>query len=489
MSFAVAAGSRLAADAAAEVLGAGGSAVDAAIAGALCACVAEPVMAGLMGGGFLMVREPDGTVAALDAFVHTPRRPLRPDDSDIREIEADFGAARQRFHVGAGTIATPGVGPGLWEAHRRFGRIPMRDLAAPACAAARAGTPLDAFGAAVLRVVLPIATASPATRSLWLGGAEAVPEPGTLLRNAALADVIETFAHEGARFLQEGEPAAALVALCAAGGHLTADDLRRYAPVWRTPHGIVHGGARIALNPAPALGGLLAALALGQMPPRAGPAARAQALVALDRARSGAAGDAGRLADPALRAALSHPAAPRGTTHLSAVDAQGLGAALSLSNGEGCGLVLPGIGIMPNNMLGEADLVPEPGRFAADMRLASMMAPCVMQWADGRVALLGSGGSTRIPGAVAQVLAALADGAALDAAVEAPRLHVHEGALEAETPETGAERAALLKAWPEATLWPEPSMYFGGVHAVLREARGAAVAAADPRRSGVARAG
>ena len=52
------------------------------------------------------------------------------------------------------------------------------------------------------------------------------------------------------------------------------------------------------------------------------------------------------------------PVSTRGTTHVSAIDREGLGVALTLSNGEGCGLIVPGTGIMANNMLGEADLLP-----------------------------------------------------------------------------------------------------------------------------------
>ena len=68
--FAVAAGHRLTAETAAETLRAGGNAVDAAVAGALTACVAEPVLASLLGGGFLMARKPNGDARLLDFFVH-----------------------------------------------------------------------------------------------------------------------------------------------------------------------------------------------------------------------------------------------------------------------------------------------------------------------------------------------------------------------------------------------------------------------------------
>ena len=70
--FAVAAGHRVTAEAAADVLRAGGTAVDATIAAGLACMVAEPALAGLLGGGFLMVREPGGATRALDFYVETP---------------------------------------------------------------------------------------------------------------------------------------------------------------------------------------------------------------------------------------------------------------------------------------------------------------------------------------------------------------------------------------------------------------------------------
>jgi gamma-glutamyltranspeptidase/glutathione hydrolase len=123
-----------------------------------------------------------------------------------------------------------------------------------------------------------------------------------------------------------------------------------------------------------------------------------------------------------------------------------------------------------------------------------MMAPMAVSWPDGRLAVLGSGGSNRIRTALAQVAVRVIDGSArLDDAIAAPRLHV-EGVrpprLDYERAGLGeAEERALLAAFPEARGWAEPSMFYGGVHAVMREARGALQAAGDARRGGAARSG
>ncbi len=499
---AVAAGHAVSAEAASEALAAGGTAVDACIAGALAATTVEPVLAGLLGGGFLMLREPGGRLRLLDFFVQTPRARRPEGEWDLREVEADFGETRQRFHIGAASIATPGVAVGLAEAHERFGRVPMVELARPAVEAAAKGAPLSEFQAHLLTVVAPIYTATAEARALYAPEG-AVLGAGARLANPDYADALDVWSREGPRFAQEGELAQALLALTGEGGHLTATDLRRWRALWREPLVVRRGGRRVALNPAPSLGGTLIAFALELLGERPGAAALARAFALTRRARLEAGEEAlsGLLSDESLarwRALAGAPASVRGTTHVSAVDAKGMAAALTLSNGEGCGMIAPGTGIMPNNMLGEEDLLPEGlDRWRPDVRLASMMAPTILDAEDGSAVALGSGGSNRIRSAMTSVIARIVDrGEALDAAVGAPRLHVDAGpepgappAVDFEDRFPAAEREALLAAYPEARPWARDSLFFGGVHAVRRAASGAVEATADPRRDGAARIG
>ena len=495
--FAVAAGHRETAETAAEVLRAGGNAVDAAIAGALVACVAEPVLASLLGGGFLMARAPSGETKLLDFFVQTPRAKAR--DCDLYEAKADFGGATQGFHIGAGAIAAYGVPRGLIEAHARLGRTPFEELAAPAAKLAREGAALSAFQARVLEIVKPIFTATPAIRAAF-GDGETLLKAGEIYRNPDLADVIETFAREGDRFCHEGEVAAAVLSLD--GGHLTALDLKRYEARWRAPLVETRRGATLHLNPPPSLGGALIAFALRLIEGGDGPAEIARAFAATSRARLESALNADpfqgaarlRADDLVARYAAEiapHRAATRGTTHISVVDGAGMGAALTLSNGEGCGLIAPGTGLTPNNMLGEEDLVgPDLMHWTPDQRLSSMMAPLAVVWPDGRAAMLGSGGSNRIRTALAQVVARVVDdGARLEDAIAAPRVHI-EGARNVRADFEDRMREdlgdALRAAFPEARAWGEDSMFFGGVHGVARDARGGVEAGADHRRDGAA---
>lgn len=490
MSWAVAAGHEATAEAAAEVLRAGGTAVDACIAGAFMAGVSEPILASLLGGGFLMVATEQGAPRCLDFFVETPGSKPAEGDLDIREILADFGTTTQGFHIGAGTVAVPGVIPGLFAAHEAYGRLPMSELAAQAVGTAKTGLVLTPFQARLLCIVEPIVQASSGTRVLFTDDGKPL-EAGRRFANPALADVMETLVAEGVRFGTEGEIAGALASL--PGTALRREDMAAYRPEWRVPRMVERNGFGVALNPGPSLGGVQIALALGALPRNPGVSDIASCFAAILDQRH--LGDE-TLFDPetveALAVLLRKRAAKRGTTHISAVDAQGNGAALTLSNGEGCGLVLPGTGLMPNNMLGEEDLLPDgPSSWRAGERLASMMCPTAIRGTEGGLTMLGSGGSNRIRTALTQVIVNLVDrGMTLEEAILAPRLHV-DGAparLDAEGTLGEADRDALRRDWPEAVFWEEQSMFFGGVHAVTTDARGVQ-AIGDPRRAGAVRIG
>ncbi|MEO1275949.1 MAG: gamma-glutamyltransferase, partial [Pseudomonadota bacterium] len=351
------------------------------------------------------------------------------------------------------------------------------------------GVALNAFQAHLNGLVRPILTASPEVEELFAPAAE----PGALRKNPDLADVLEVFAAEGPRFFTEGEVGQALLSL--PGQVLTAGDLTRATGIWRKPLRTYCGHAEVSLNPAPSLGGVLIAMALNLAPTDAGPAEIAAAFEAVARARVDLALD--QAADPEavgldphllrdLRKSLERKAATRGTTHISVIASDGSGAALTLSNGEGCGRLVPGTGIQPNNMLGEEDLNPAgPTGWTPQQRLASMMCPASLRQPDGALTLLGSGGSARIRTALPRVMRALVHGTPPEEAIALPRIHAEPGRIDFEDIGGEAFRAAILDHFPEATPWPEPSMFFGGVHIAQAGPNGAR-AAGDPRRAGAA---
>ena len=191
----------------------------------------------------------------------------------------------------------------------------------------------------------------------------------------------------------------------------------------------------------------------------------------------------------AMRDASRHPAAYRGTTHISVIDRDGNAASASLSNGEGNGSIVGNFGFMLNNMLGEEDLSPEGlGTWRERVRLSSMMAPTIILHPDGTVIALGTGGSNRIRTAILQVAVNLLDhGMSLEDAVAAPRLHLEKcGTLSFEPGLREAAQAAFLALEDKAHAWPAPNLFFGGVHAARRFGEGGVEGAGDPRRGGVA---
>jgi gamma-glutamyltranspeptidase/glutathione hydrolase len=180
------------------------------------------------------------------------------------------------------------------------------------------------------------------------------------------------------------------------------------------------------------------------------------------------------------------PLAQRGTTHISVIDGAGNAASLTLSNGEGCGHLIPETGIMPNNMLGEEDLNPAGfHRWPLDQRMVSMMAPTMALSENGDKLVTGSGGSNRIRSAILQLLVNRIDRQLpLHDAVHAPRIHLEKGLLSIEGGHSEAEIRALTREWPNYQRWDEINLFFGGAHSV-EWVGGGLEGAGDPRRDGV----
>ena len=177
----------------------------------------------------------------------------------------------------------------------------------------------------------------------------------------------------------------------------------------------------------------------------------------------------------------------RGTTHISVMDNKGNVAALTASNGEGCGHMVPDTGVMLNNMLGEEDLNPN-GFFnwPANRRMTSMMAPTLVISPSGDKLSLGSGGSNRLRTAILQVLSNVIDfDMPLHDAINQPRIHFENDLLNIEPGYDRETIAALCGDYAENKIWEEQNLFFGGVHAVT-EYQGNFDGAGDQRRGGVA---
>ena len=500
----VVAGHSVTAAAGARILSEGGNAFDAAIAAALTACVAEPVLASLGGGGFLTAAPVSGPVQIYDFFTQTPlNRPASPEKLEFYPVLADFGTTTQEFHIGAASMAVPGMVRGVFDALANHGSLPQDAIFSPAIEAASLGIEVNAFQSRLFDVVNPIFVAESESRRIYgpNDGSERLYKSGETLTQPELARTFDQLAREGADAFYEGSIAERVIEACKTrGGLLTREDFQVYRTEVREPLIVHYGGTDVFLNPPPSAGGSLIGFALrvlgaggdlGHWGSLAHLSGLTQAMIAAHAIRDvdGAAVDLNNdsLVSRYRSMAQGRAACDRGTTHISVVDGFGNAASVTLSNGEGCGYVVPGTGVMMNNMLGEEDLNPEGfHRWRPGLRMISMMAPTIAKQRDGRVYCLGSGGSNRIRSAILQVLVNVLDhGMFADQAVAASRIHVEKGMLDVEPGIDAALCVAGENHIRNRRTWPEKNLFFGGAHLAVRLANGAFDGAGDPRRGGV----
>ena len=503
MKGVVAAGHPLTAHSGAEVLRAGGNAVDAAVAAVLMSFVAESPLTGPGAGGFMLVHASGGGSHLLDFFVAAPGRELAdPKPVPLLPIEVAFAEdAIQIFNVGPSSCGAYGTAAGLAQALERFGTLALGDLTAAPARAAREGvevTPIQEF---VLEILGPIFRSTPEATALYepngrparVGERVALPE---------LGDLLDRLGDDGPSFLYTGDVAAAVSDwVLERGGLLTRADLASYEVVERPPARAGFRGREVLTNPPPSSGGILIADALELLERIDRPGdtyALAEVIASTNRARDeefleGLSSEdyAERfLAEDALDAVASEIASRMGsTTHISVMDADGGCATVTCSNGSCSGVVVPGTGIHLNNMLGEEDLNPNGyHRHPPGARVPSMMAPTVVLRDGAPEVALGSAGSNRIRSAIVQTIAGVIDrGLAAQAAVDVPRIHVEGDLIDAE-PGVDPEALALLEAagW-KLRRWEEANLYFGGVQAVARDPDTHQLSGGgDPRRGGVA---
>jgi gamma-glutamyltranspeptidase/glutathione hydrolase len=496
MSGVVAAGHPITAETGAQILREGGNAVDAAVASVLASFALESPLTGFGAGGFMMVHRGEETVL-IDFFVAAPGLDGIERGVELVPVPVHFDAETvQTFYVGPASCGVPGTAAGLELALDRFGTVPLANLAAPAVEFARQGAPVNTQQAYIFEILWPIHERLEGTRELYAPGGERLGE-GDIFRFPELAEALERFAAEGAEPFYRGDVAAALSGFVREhGGTLGPTDLARYEAIERRPIRASFRGTEVLTNPPPSSGGILIAYALGlleRLGPRSGPEQLVAAMDAANLARGPEFAEG--LYGEGLETSLLDPDALDlragdllgSTTHISVLDGDGMCASVTCSNGSGSGVLVPGTGVILNNMLGEEDLNPlgfhaiAPGR-----RVPSMMAPTVVL-RDGEIELgLGSAGSNRIRSAILQtVVRAIEQAMSADEAVRAPRLHYEQGVVQAEP---GIDEDALTRIEARGIpvlRRPQLNLFFGGVQAVVRDpGSGALSGGGDPRRGG-----
>jgi len=496
VSGVVAAGHPLSAEAGAEVLREGGNAVDAAVAAVLASFAVESPLTGFGAGGFMLVSR-GGETTLIDFFVAAPGKDGVERGVELVPVPVHFDEETvQTFYVGPASCGVPGTAAGLEQALARFGTVPAAELVGAAVRLAREGAPVNAIQAYILEILWPIHARLAGTRELYAPGGSPLGE-GDLFRFPELAEALERFGAEGAEPFYRGDVAAALSDFVGEhGGTLGPTDLAEYEAIERRPIHAPFRGAEVWTNPPPSSGGILIAHTLGlleRLGPESGPEQLVAAMDAANRARGeefaeGLYGDGleAALLDPE-RLDLKAGDLLGSTTHIAVLDGDGLCASVTCSNGSGSGVLVPGAGVILNNMLGEEDLNPlgfhaiAPGR-----RVPSMMAPTIVQ-RGGEIELgLGSAGSNRIRSAIVQtVVRAVEEGMGAGDAVRAPRLHFEGGIVQAEP---GIDEGALARIEARGVpvlRRPRLNLFFGGVQAVACDSSsGELSGGGDPRRAG-----
>ncbi|MDJ0799988.1 MAG: gamma-glutamyltransferase [Calothrix sp. MO_167.B12] len=503
----VSAGHEKTAEAGIEIFKMGGNAFDAAVAAILAAFVAEPMLTSIAGGGFLLAHTKNQQNILFDFFTQTPQSKKPVDEIDFYPTNVNFGDAVQTFHIGLGSMAVPGNIRGVFEVHQKLGRLPLNVVAEPAIHYAENGLEINDFQAYCLRILQPIIFASAEARKIYAPEGQ-LKKSGETLILKDLGATLRGLVTKGVEYLHTGDIAAQIIRDCREnGGYITREDLDNYRVITRKPLTINYRDYTIITNPPPSAGGILIAFSLGLLS-----RINFADIKFGDRYHLQMLAEVMHLTNQAREKAYDSQVSPEefltnqnlkiyqqklhnvinkwgSTTHISVMDCEGNAASVTTSNGEGSGYMIPGTGIMINNMLGEADLNPFGfHQWQQNQRISSMMAPTILLKNGRPEIVLGSGGSNRIRTAILQVISNLIDWQMpIMDAVASPRCHWENDQFDIE-PDFALDDLANLRL-PHNTksqLWQEKNMFFGGVHGVRKRENGTMSGAGDRRRNGVA---
>ena len=496
----IATGDKTTANAAMEILKEGGNAFDAAVCAVFTSMTSEYSLTGACGGGVMLAYPKDSVPIIFDFFVHTPENNLLKNLEFFR-IAVDFGPASQFFHIGKGSVAVPGNTIGLLHIHSRLGSLPLSRILEPAIRTAKYGAIINNAHEYLFKILEPILCHTNTGEILFKPNGKTI-KAGERFNNPDFGNFLEQLTVEGHNFLYKGDFAEKIVDFMGDQGLLTKCDLSNYKVIERTPLKTNFHGKTIITNPMPSPGGTLIAFALNiisqkfprkevdnrllTLAMRSAQIARNEIISAKNRKNSLA-----KILSPSYIKRYSDifdseislkpnnkKLSSGSTTHISIIDSQGNAVSVTTTNGEGCGHILPGTGIMMNNMLGEEDLNPDGfHNWKTTKRMETMMSPTIVIGELGPELVLGSGGSNRIRSAITQViLNILTKNMNLEEAIEAPRIHLEENIIHCES---GVNTEILSFPWSKIHHWHEKNLFFGGVNAVTPTN-----AVGDTRRSG-----
>jgi len=419
----VAAQHRRAAEVGAAVLEAGGDAVDAAVATSFAIGVVEPWMSGLAAGGCMLIwRAGDAAAHAVDYGMRSPRE-LDPADYPL----AGEGKALDLFAwplvkddrniQGATAVAVPGVVAGMALAHERFGRMPWRDLIAPAVGLAGEGMLLDWYAALMIASNARALSRDADAAAMFLEDGRWPPQiswtAGTdkRLDQRRLSTTLESISKDGQEAFYGGDVGKALVKdVRDKGGCLSLEDLASYRAHMVDALAVAYRGGRVFAAPGMTGGPTLA-----------------QAFRFLSREEKPSYLSYAKSLEAAWRERFQTMGDKEGcTTHFSVVDRAGNLCAVTqtLLSVFGSRVVSPSTGVPLNNGIMWFD--PEPGKpnsLAPAKRCLGNYCPVVGETPDRRRFALGASGGRKILGTVLQLSSFLIDdGTSLEEAFHRPRI-------------------------------------------------------------------
>jgi gamma-glutamyltranspeptidase/glutathione hydrolase len=507
----------LASAAGAEMLAAGGNAVDAAVAALFALTVVEPMMVGIVGAGHAHLLLAGGRHTVIDGYTTAPAaatpdmyRPLSDAWPDYME------AAGRENSVGLRAVGVPGTLAAWFEMLTRFGALDLESVMAPAIRHAERGFRVTGYLGECLADAAADLARFPASARVFLPGGTPLKR-GELLVQADYADTLRTIAAGGPPVLYGGALGRRVAEhMAREGGLITLTDLQCYHTIERTPVRGTYRGVEVAGCPPPTGGGIhliqilnilegfdVAALGFGTVD---GIHLLAEALKIAFADRAAATGDPAFVDVPIARLiAKDYGAARRAeidmakagapaaavaagsphTTHVTVADGDGnvVAATQTINSLFGARAMVPGTGMLLNNTMALFD--PHPGHvlsIAPGKRMTSSMAPTILL-RDGRPLLaLGLPGGVRIFASVLQAIINVVDhGMSLQEAVEAPRVWTQGQELEVEAAVGDDVRAGLAARGHHVV---PVAHVAGGMGAVAFEADGTLTGASCWRADG-----
>jgi gamma-glutamyltranspeptidase/glutathione hydrolase len=507
----------------AEMLAAGGNAVDAAIGALFALTVVEPMMVGIFGAGITHLRLADGRHLVIDNYTTAPAasrpdmyRPVSDTWPDYLRAEGDVNL------VGLLSVGVPGTLKAWAEAVARFGRLDLETVMQPAIRHAERGFRATPYLVDAVRETAPDLARFPETARTFLPGGAPI-KAGDLIAMPEYAATLRLIAAKGPGVLYGGDLGATVAGYMRRdGGIITLDDLARYETIERQPIRGRYRGFEITGAPPPTAGGLHLIEMLNILEgfdPRGlgfGTAEYfhliAEVLKIGFADRNACTGDPAFVDIPVERLLSKEHAATRRaqirperageygavvgmtggvaagsahTTHVTTGDAEGNVVAMTqtLNNLFGAKATVPGTGMLLNNTMALFDPHPgTPASVAPGKRVTSSMAPTIVL-RDGRPAwALGLPGGVRIFTSVFQAVVNLIDhGMTLQEAVEAPRIWSQGQELEMEQDIPAAVRDTVGARGHRVVAVPGVA---GGMNAVAFAADGTLEGAACWRADG-----